>query len=75
MIDRTPTSININRAVRTEEQNIQFYQEYYQVNKNKLLSRAVERVECECGSRQMRSNMGRHIKTNKHKEAMIQLES
>ena len=79
-IDQTPNCLNTNKAftgLNREEYNAQRYQNnrdkirgqqahYHAGNREKILERKSERIECPCGSHVRQGEIARHKRTQKH---------
>ena len=52
-------AINKHTAGRTNE-------EYYQINREQLIKKKNEKLQCECGIKYCRSNKARHLLNHKH---------
>jgi len=64
------STMNGQRAFRTEEQKKEYYKEYdkerYQTNKDKINERQSEVIICECGFTYTYSHKARHMKSQRH---------
>ena len=63
---------NVNMPIRylNKEQFKQRYKKYYEVNREQILERANQKIECECGCMISRAHIPRHRKTKKHIDLM-----
>lgn len=52
-----------------------YYIKYYKQNRDKLLTRALEKKECECGKIITKANYSKHLKTIKHELRMRIIEN
>ena len=70
-------NMNSQRCFLTEQQkieysknhydkNVDYYKNYYVENKNKIIKKALEKVNCECGLLVCNGSLIRHKKTQKH---------
>ena len=48
----------------------EYYKEYYENNKEKIMCRMREVIECECGLESTRGNILRHKGSNRHAKRM-----
>jgi hypothetical protein len=53
-----------------QRERSQYNAQNYQQNRNAIRQHRNERIQCECGDEVMRTNMARHLKTQRHRNAM-----
>lgn len=54
-------------AYNRKKDDPDYYKKYYQKNKEKILEKNKQKVECKCGKKVTRYNMSKHKKTESHK--------
>ena len=80
-IENTPDCVNANIPIRTDDEMKEYKKQYYLNNKQKYQQRDIDNAEsirkrktaiviCECGASHTRNSLSRHVKSNKHLEAM-----
>jgi hypothetical protein len=58
---------------KNREQQNKKQREYYEANKDKAKAWASEMIKCECGCEVARGGLPRHLKSQKHKNKMLEL--
>lgn len=53
-----------------QRERSQYNAQNYEQNRNAIRQHRNERIQCECGDEVMRTNMARHLKTQRHRNAM-----
>ena len=73
-IEQLNATLNEIRPVRTEEEHITYRHQYYDENKEQLLTKFKTKVECQCGTVVGKADFRRHERSNKHQEYLKSLE-
>jgi hypothetical protein len=53
----------------------EYYKEWYEKNRKKLLIQIAEPIECECGRIVVKGNISKHIKSKVHQKIMSKKET
>ena len=48
----------------------EYYQQWYEKNRKKVLTKIAEPIECECGRTVVKGNISKHVKSKVHKKLM-----
>lgn len=55
----------------TDEERKEYNRQYYEKNKNRILSNYAIKVTCKCGKDVSRANYFKHLETKLHKKRML----
>jgi len=65
---RTMKEYKKDNKEKISEYNKNYYKQYYDCNKEKIIAKKSEKIQCECGSMLTRGGMARHKRSQTHQD-------